>query len=90
RTYAHAYGTVDASDYTPPPVTGSMHRFCSTAQIDDADYQVFNVGGISALQSALPGNQFQMRLQFNDRETDNDGVADAFRSTLQLEVTYQP
>ncbi len=90
RVYHHNYGTLDAGDYTPPPVTGALARFCSEADLSDPSEQALNSTGIGALQDSLGGDQFQIRLQFNEHETDGDGVSDCLRPTLQLEVTYQP
>jgi hypothetical protein len=91
RVYVDSYGTLDAGDYTPPPVTGAIARFCSEADLGDPTEQELNASGVSGVQSALSSNQFQIRLQFDNRQTDNDGVADVFRSSSpRLEVAYQP
>ncbi|MEA3310388.1 MAG: NBR1-Ig-like domain-containing protein [Chloroflexota bacterium] len=90
RAYYQNYGGLDAGDYTPPPVMGSIARFCSEADLSDTTDQTLNSAGVSALQSSLAGNQFQIRLQFNEQETNGNNTADVLRPTLQLEVAYQP
>ena len=90
RAYYQNYGGLDAGDYTPPPVMGSIARFCSEADLSDTTDQTLNSGGISALQNSLAGNQFQIRLQFNEQETNGNNTADVLRPTLQLEVTHHP
>lgn len=88
RVYVHNYGTLDAGDYTPPPVTGAITRFDNEAQLTDPAVQALNSIGLTGIKNALAGNQFQIRLQFNTRETDNDGVADVLRASFRLVVTY--
>ncbi len=90
RAYHQNYGTLDAADYTPPPILGAIARFCSEANLSNPVNQTLDSDSISALQSSLADNQFQIRLQFNERETDGNGVSDCLRPTLQLEVTYRP
>lgn len=89
RAYVDNYGTVGYEDYVSGSVTGSINRFCSTGQVETASYQTMNSGGISGLQAALAGDDFQIRLQFNEMETNNDGIADVFRGTYQIVVTYE-
>ncbi|RLC73354.1 MAG: hypothetical protein DRJ03_25890 [Chloroflexi bacterium] len=90
RAYVDNYGILDASDYTPPPVTGAIVRFCSEGELNDSSVQELNSTGVSGIQDALADDQFQIRLQFKDDETDGNGVADVARITFRLEVTYQP
>ncbi len=89
RAYVDNYGSLGYEDFVSGSVTGSINRFCSTGQIDTASYQEMNSGGIDGLQAALAGDNFQIRLQFNEQETNNDGIADVFRGTYQIVVTYQ-
>ena len=89
RAYVDNYGTVGYEDFEPTGVIGSIVRFCDTGQVDTASYQEMNSGGISGLQSALAADQFQIRLQFKDIHTNNDGIADVFRGKFKIVVTYQ-
>lgn len=90
RVYADNYGNLGLGDYTPPPVTGAIIRFSSFSKMkNDTAEQTFNSGGISALQGSLGSDKFQIRLQFNNQETNNDGEADVVRATYKLVVTYQ-
>lgn len=89
RIYHDSYGTLDAADYTPPPVTGALWRFCSEAQLGETNEQIGNQLAIDAAQAGLAGNTFQIRLQFNQTETDSDGNDDTLRpSNIKLFVTY--
>ncbi len=88
RAYPDAYGSLDAGDYTPPPVTGSYWRFCSQVQLADPSAQLGNSSAVSGVQAALASDTFQIRIQFNENETDGDGVADVLRPTPRLIVQY--
>ena len=79
RVYLDNYGNLDAGDYTPPPVTGALWRFCSEAQLGETDEQIGNQIAIDGVQAALAGNTFQLRLQFNETQTDSDGDDDTLR-----------
>lgn len=89
RAYVDNYGSVGYEDFKSGAVLGSIVRFCSTGQVDTASYQEMNAGGIAGVQAALASDDFQIRLQFNELETNNDGVADVFRGTYRIVVTYQ-
>ncbi len=88
RAYMDNYGSLDLADFKPTGGTGAIVRFCNTGDVDSASDQEMNSIGISGLESALAGDNFQIRLQFNDRHTNNDGVADVFRGTFKIVVTY--
>ncbi|MFL7812501.1 MAG: NBR1-Ig-like domain-containing protein [Anaerolineales bacterium] len=88
RAYVDNYGTVGYEDFKTGAVLGSIVRFCSTSQLNTASYQELNSGGISGLQAALASDDFQIRLQFNEKETNNDGIADVVRGTYRIVVTY--
>ena len=83
------YGSLDDGDYAEIGAIGSILRFQNEAEVDSAVAQTLNAGGVSALQDALAGDQFQIRLQFNEEHTDNDGEADMLRLTSSLVVTYE-
>ena len=45
---------------------------------------------ISAVQSEVGSDRFEVRIQFNDMETDGDATADMVRfGDMTLEITYQ-
>ncbi|MEJ2447955.1 MAG: NBR1-Ig-like domain-containing protein [Anaerolineales bacterium] len=88
RAYVDNYGSLDLSDFKSTGVTGALVRFCDTGDVDSASDQEMNSIGISGLESALASDNFQIRLQFKDKHTNNDGVADVFRGTFKIVVTY--
>jgi len=88
RAYVDNYGSLGLADFKSTGVTGAIVRFCNTGDVDSASDQEMNSIGISGLESALASDDFQIRLQFNDRHTNNDGVADVFRGTFKIVVTY--
>jgi hypothetical protein len=89
RAYVDNYGNLGLEDFSPAGGTGAFLRFCSVAAVDDSSEQELNSIGISGLETSLASDQFQIRLQFNDQHTNNDGVADVFRGTFKIVVTYQ-
>jgi len=89
RGYVHNYGSVGFEDFAPTGVTNSFVRFCSEAELTVKAKQKMNSDGIAGIQSALASNKFQIRLQFNDIHSNGDGIADAFRATFKIIVTYQ-
>jgi|GEM_PF-525449 hypothetical protein len=89
RVYVDNYGTLNSSDYTPPPVTGAINRFSSFSKMmNDSGEQTISQIGINGIKAALGSNKFQIRLQFNDRETNSDNEADVVRGNFKLVVTY--
>ncbi len=87
RAYVQNYGSMDAGDYVGGAATGAIGRWCSSAELQtvaaDDDFK-------TAIQNALGGSRFQIRLQFNDTLTDNDNTGDMVRfGTLTLHVTYE-
>lgn len=89
RAYVHEYDTVGFEDFKPAGVTNAIVRFCNEAKLNDSTEQALSVFGISGIQDALVGDLFQIRLQFKDMHTDGDGIADVFRGTLKIIVTYE-
>jgi hypothetical protein len=87
RVYEDPYRPMNAGDYTPPPVTGELVRWCSSAQLgsvtvesDLADY----------LQSRLDTDWMPIRLQFNDKQTDNNNDKDAVGFfNMSIDVKYK-
>jgi len=57
---------------------GAISRWCNLDQLEDVgqdgDY-------VDAIEDVLGEDRFQMRLQFNQHETDNDGNNDLVRYT---------
>ncbi|HOL17433.1 MAG TPA: PKD domain-containing protein [Bacillota bacterium] len=88
RVYVHNYGTLDAADYTPPPVNGAIVRFSNEAELNNPAVQELNSIGITGIQDALSSDKFQIRLQFNNKETDNDSVTDVLRGQYRLFISY--
>ncbi len=83
------YGTLDAGDYVHlQEATGAVQRYCSLDDIAHAEDFLFS--STAGLEAKLSSNLYQIRLQFDARETDSDGVADVFRSTPHLFVRYVP
>ena len=89
RMYKHKFLPLDAGDYTPPPVSNAIARWCSsgalnTVSVDDdvRDYIQERVD--------LGGTYAQVRLQFNENESDNwnDNDALVFNS-MELLVKYK-
>ena len=66
---------------------GEIGRWCSAAELQtvaiDDDFK-------NELQNKLGDTRFQIRLQFNDKTSDNDNTGDMVRfGTLKLHVTYE-
>jgi hypothetical protein len=89
RVYVDDYGALGPGDYTPPPVSNHINKFCSEADLSNASVQFFNMAGVEAINDALPTDEFQIRLQFNELETNGDGIADAVRGKFDLVITYR-
>jgi len=88
RAYPHDYGTLDGGDYFTGTPLGAVIRYCSESEIvAESDPDV-----ATALQAKVGSLRFQMRLQFKDKETDNDSNYDLMRWTPshlpELVVTY--
>lgn len=87
RAYPQNYGSMDAGDYVGGSPIGAIGRWCTSAELQtiaaDADFK-------SAMQSQLGGSRFQLRLQFNDKTSDNDNTGDMVRfGALILHVTFE-
>ncbi len=87
RAYAQNFGTVDATDYVSSGATGAIARWCAPPEIEttysDATFA-------SAVQTAVGNSRFQIRLQFNETITDNDGTIDdvLILDPVTVTVTY--
>jgi hypothetical protein len=88
RAYPDDYGTLDGGDYFTGTPLGAVIRYCSESEIvAESDPDV-----ATALQAKVGSSRFQMRLQFKDKETDNDWNNDLMCWTPshlpELVVTY--
>jgi hypothetical protein len=87
RLYKQDYGQLDGADYFAGAPGSALVRWCNDGELSasHADPDL-----ISAVQSKVGSNRFQVRLQFSDLDHDGDGVDDMVRfSTLKLHVTYE-
>jgi hypothetical protein len=87
RMYEQAYRPLDAGDYFTGSPSGALMKWCNTGELDtvSADEDVKN-----ALQTRLGNTYFPLRLQFNETETNNNGVNDtAGWNSLKLIVKYE-
>jgi hypothetical protein len=91
RVYEHDYGTLDAGDFFTMSPLGALCQFCSSGeQSSPCNFDAF---GINALQAKVNAgaSRFQVRLQFNEKYTDGDGVVDCLRvgeGKPTLTITY--
>lgn len=86
RGYPGNYFSLGAGDYFSGVALGAVTRWCNTGQLD-----VVDIDGdlISEIQNALAADQYELRLQFNDTETDNDGNDDMVRfGDVKLIIIY--
>lgn len=87
RAYVQNYNAMDAGDYVGGAAAGAIGRWCTAAELQtvavDDDFK-------SELQNKLGDTRFQIRLQFNDRTSDNDNTGDMVRfGSMTLHVTYE-
>lgn len=87
RAYAQNFGAVDATDYVPGGALGAIARWCNAAELE-ANYS--DAGFASGVQPAVGNSRLQIRLQFNETLTDNDGTIDDFLvlDPVTVTVTY--
>lgn len=86
RAYEGSFFPLDASDYFVGAPLGAILRWCDTGELStnflDDDVKV-------SLQSAMGASTYELRLQFNETETDTDATADMARfGDVKLKVTY--
>ena len=87
RMFADNYGALDGSDYKTGTALGALARWCNDAQLTAAN----DLPDLrSYIQTNLGAGNLQFRMQFNDLETNSDGVGDAVRlgSGTSLRVVY--
>jgi hypothetical protein len=76
RAYAHDYGALDGGDYWSMQLPLHIGEWCDFDDLDTAsDWDGFK----DTLQDKVGGERYQFRLQFKDRDTDDDGVQDLLR-----------
>ena len=88
RMYSQNFGNVGSSDYFSGSTTGSLIRWCSSAELTakmDGTPQF-----ISYIQSMVGVSNPQFRLQFNDTPTNSNGVQDMVRfgNGIKISVSY--
>ena len=75
RAYVDDYGTLDGGDYFDGTPVGAIGKYCDFGDFDPDDDDDFK----DALQDRVGDDSFQLRLQFRDDETDEDGSNDLLR-----------
>jgi hypothetical protein len=87
RMYADPYRPLDAGDYTPPPVSGALVRWCSSDQLGAVTVEADLADD---LQDRVGNNYLPIRLQFNENQTDggNDNDVVGF-FTMTIDVEYK-
>ena len=86
RGYTGSFFPLDAGDYFVGSPLGASLRWCDTGELSD-DFHSDDVK--DDLQSVLGDSTFEYRIQFNETETNSDGVADMVRlGDVQITVTY--
>ena len=87
--YEDKFRPLDAGDYTPPPVSGAVAKWCSSGELNtvsvDDDVRDYVQSRVDA-----GGNYAAFRLQFNENESDNWNDNDALVfNAMKLLVKYK-
>ncbi|MCD6600161.1 MAG: hypothetical protein J7L19_06310 [Dehalococcoidia bacterium] len=88
RVYPQSYGTLKKGDFYTGSATGSILRYCSEAEIMPHESESVR----DALQDSVGHNRFQVRFQFNEEDTDNNGDQDYIHwdnNELILHIEYE-
>jgi len=88
RVYPQNYGTLKAGDFYTDYATGSILRYCSEAEIMPHESESVR----DALQDRVGHSRFQVRFQFNEEDTDNNGDQDYIHwdnNELILHIEYE-
>lgn len=88
RVYPQNYGTLKAGDFYTDYATGSILRYCSEAEIMPHESESVR----DALQDSVGHSRFQVRFQFNEEDTDNNGDQDYIHwdnNELILHIEYE-
>jgi hypothetical protein len=85
--YAQNFGSVNGSDYFTGSTTGSLIRWCSSAELTAlmAGTSQF----ISYIQSSVGNPVIQFRLQLSDMATNSNGVQDMVRFGSGIKITVK-
>jgi hypothetical protein len=84
--YKHTYGSLDASDFFSGSPSGRLIRWCSAGTLSSL---TIDDDMVTALQSRIGTNRFQLRLQFQtDVTIDAEADMVRFGTPLKLTVTY--
>jgi len=86
RGYPQAYGALDSGDYVTSHPLGADLRWCSTSDLNSVQVSDDLKDDV---QNNLGASRFQLRLQFNEHESDGDNVEDMVRfGSPQLLISY--
>jgi hypothetical protein len=86
RGYTGSFFPMDAGDYFVGSPLGASLRWCDTGELSD-DFLSDDVR--DDLQSVLGDSTLEYRIQFNETETNSDGIADMVRLIeVKITVTY--
>lgn len=87
RGYPGNFFDLNAGDYDGGVASGAVLRWCNTAQLDVQSIE----GDLkTAVQAALAADVIELRLRFNENQTDTDGVADMVRfGDVKLIIIYE-
>ena len=86
RAYASKAKTFGVEAFAWKPELGALARWCSEDELRSGGLQQ---GLPETLQAALGGKRYRLRLQFNERLTNDDGVADLIRfDEPALRITF--
>jgi len=87
RGYLHDYGILDGEDYFPDSPSGTIIRYHSP---EEMDVPASDMNVAEALQNKLGSSRFQLRLQFQPPDTNNNGIADVVQfQSVTLAVTFE-
>lgn len=87
RAYRGNFFDLGGGDYESGSPLGALVRWCDT---DDLDVQSIEGEMNDEVQDALAADVIELRLQFNEHETDSDGVADMVRfGDVELIIIYE-
>ncbi len=88
RVYEHDYDVLDASDFFVGIPVDELETWCDELELSTPD---FSVEMRDSLQTKLGNSFYQIRLQFNETDTDSDALEDLVRFGIaQLTITYFP
>lgn len=84
RAYHGSWFPLDAGDYVSD--LGALLRYCSSGDLSATFY---SEDVREAIENALGDSSFELRLHFNETESNNDGIADQVRfGAVSITVSY--